>query len=133
MSQTYPMAVVKTAGKVEFENRSVPEPTAGQVLIKTKAVSICGSDVHTFNGKHPFAPLPAVLGHEILGRVKSVGAQVSKVSAGQRVTIDPMISCTTRGYPSGDACRSCHDGLHCTCERAGEDGVTRIQQREKLA
>jgi threonine dehydrogenase-like Zn-dependent dehydrogenase len=64
MNETYPMAMVKTPGKVEFEDRQVPELSAGKVLIKTRAVSICGSDVHTFKGKHPFAPLPAALGHE---------------------------------------------------------------------
>ena len=93
MSQTYPMAVVKTPGKVEFENRSVPEPIAGQVLIKTKAVSICGSDVHTFNGKHPFAPLPAALGHELSGKIIRIGDHVNRLKSGDRVVLEPVISC----------------------------------------
>lgn len=49
MNKSYPMAMVKTPGEVEFEDRPVPELSAGQVLIKTRAVSICGSDVHTFS------------------------------------------------------------------------------------
>ena len=106
-------------------------PGPDWVEIEVIAGGICGTDVSNLSysaspAMEPFGSFPAVLGHEILGRVKSVGAQVSKVSPGQRVTIDPMISCTTRGYPSGDSCPSCHEGLHCTCERAGEDGVTQI-------
>ena len=93
MSQTYPMAVVKIPGKVEFENRSVPEPTAEKVLIKTKAVSICGSDVHTFKGKHPFAPLPAALGHELSGEIVRAGDHADHFKAGDRVVLEPVITC----------------------------------------
>ncbi len=93
MSKTFPMAVVKTPGKVEYENRSVPEPIAGQVLIKTKAVSICGSDVHTFHGKHPFAPLPAALGHELSGEIVGIGDNVNQCKIGDRVVLEPVITC----------------------------------------
>jgi threonine dehydrogenase-like Zn-dependent dehydrogenase len=73
MKKTFPMAVVNTPGKIEFQERSITGPSHDQVLIKTKAVSICGSDLHTFKGKHPFALLPAALGHELSGEVINVG------------------------------------------------------------
>ncbi len=117
--------------------RDLPDPVLpgpDWVEIEVIAGGICGTDVSNLTysaspAMEPFGSFPAVLGHEILGRVKSVGANVSKVSPGQRVTMDPMISCTTRGYASGDECPSCNEGLHCTCERAGEDGVTMIGDR----
>ena len=114
--------------------RDLPDPVlpgADWVEIEVIAGGICGSDISNLTysaspAMEPFGSFPAVLGHEILGRVKSVGAHVSRVSPGQRVTMDPMISCTTRGFAPRDLCASCHEGLHCTCERAGEEGVTLI-------
>ena len=136
--------LAKTAGRVTdaaffgllsgVRMRDLPEPELpgpDWVEIEVIVGGICGSDISNLTysaspAMEPFGSFPAVLGHEILGRVKSVGAQVSKVGRGQRVTVDPMISCTTRGYPPGNPCPSCSEGLHCTCERAGEDGVTLI-------
>jgi threonine dehydrogenase-like Zn-dependent dehydrogenase len=51
MNQAYPMAVVNRPGKEEFEDRPAPRVSANQVLIKTRTVSICGSDLHTFTGR----------------------------------------------------------------------------------
>ena len=107
MNEVYPMAMVKTPGKVEFEDRPVPELTAGQVLIKTRAVSICGSDVHTFKGKHPFAPLPAALGHELSGEIAGVGEEVNRLQIGDRVVLEPMITC---GH-----CEFCLKGVYNLC------------------
>ncbi len=136
--------LAKTAGRVTdsaffgflsgVKMRDLPEPQLpgpDWVEIEVIAGGICGSDISNLTysaspAMEPFGSFPAVLGHEILGRVKSVGACVSKVSQGQRVTVDPMISCTTRGYPPEDPCSSCSEGLHCTCERAGEEGITLI-------
>ena len=136
--------LAKTAGRISdsalygllsgVKMSDLPEPQlpgSDWVKIEVVAGGICGSDISNLTysaspAMEPFGSFPAVLGHEILGRVKSVGTNVSKVSQGQRVTVDPMISCTTRGYPPEDPCSSCSEGLHCTCERAGEDGVTLI-------
>ena len=136
--------LAKTAGRISasalygllsgVKMSDLPEPQlpgSDWVEIEVVAGGICGSDISNLTysaspAMEPFGSFPAVLGHEILGRVKSVGTNVSKVSQGQRVTVDPMISCTTRGYPPEDPCSSCSEGLHCTCERAGEDGVTLI-------
>ena len=136
--------LAKTAGRISdsalygllsgVKMSDLPEPQLpgpDWIEIEVVAGGICGSDISNLTysaspAMEPFGSFPAVLGHEILGRVKSVGTNVSKVSQGQRVTVDPMISCTTRGYPPEDPCSSCSEGLHCTCERAGEDGVTLI-------
>lgn len=93
MTGTYPMAMVFEPGKVEYRDREIAEPGPGQVLIKTRAVSICGSDVHTFHGKHPFAPLPAALGHELAGEVVEIGPGVDTVQPGERVVLEPVIIC----------------------------------------
>jgi 2-desacetyl-2-hydroxyethyl bacteriochlorophyllide A dehydrogenase len=92
------MAMVKTAGEIEFRDKQVPDPGEGEVLIKTKAVSICGSDVHTFHGTHPFAPLPAAVGHEMAGQVEDVGPGAVKFKPGDRVVLEPIIVCGECGF-----------------------------------
>jgi 2-desacetyl-2-hydroxyethyl bacteriochlorophyllide A dehydrogenase len=107
MKKAYPMAMVKTPGKVEFEDRPVAALSAGQVLIKTRAVSICGSDVHTFKGKHPFAPLPAALGHELAGEIADVAKEVECLQIGDRVVLEPVITCLH--------CEFCLKGVYNLC------------------
>jgi threonine dehydrogenase-like Zn-dependent dehydrogenase len=92
---------------------------------------ICGSDIGNLTysaspAMEPFGSFPAVLGHEILARVVEVGAAVTRVQVGQRVVVDPMISCEVRGYTRDAWCPSCTDGLHSTCENAGDEGETII-------
>ena len=52
----------------QFENITKPQPASpaeGEVLLKIKHVSICGADLHAYNGKQPFFNYPRILGHEI--------------------------------------------------------------------
>lgn len=92
---------------------------------------ICGTDIGTLDleaspAMEPFGSFPAVLGHEILGRVVEVGPGVRDLPVGTRVVVDPMISCVTRGFSADDECASCGAGRHCTCERAGDEGRVEI-------
>lgn len=92
---------------------------------------ICGTDIGTLDleaspAMEPFGSFPAVLGHEILGRVVEVGPGVRDLAVGTRVVVDPMISCVMRGFPADDECASCGVGRHCTCERAGDEGLVEI-------
>ena len=108
----------------------LPCPGPSWVGLEVLQAGICGSDISnvTFAASpsmEPFGSFPAVLGHEILARVVETGAKVRGVEVGQRVVVDPMISCTARGFPADDSCRSCDAGLHSTCERAGEEGFPR--------
>ena len=111
-----------------------PLPGGAWVRLEILKAGICGTDVGTLTFKaspslEPFGSFPAVLGHEILARVAEVGAAVRRVEPGQRVAVDPMLSCTTRGFPGAARCPSCAAGRHCTCERAGEEGATLIEGR----
>lgn len=107
MESHYPMAMVSVPGRIEFVDRPVADPSAYQVLIKTRAVSICGSDLHTYQGKHPFAPLPAALGHELAGEVIKTGEGVNKLRPGDRVTLEPVITC--------GRCEFCQQGTYNLC------------------
>lgn len=112
----------------------VPEPAlpgGDWVRLEVLKAGICGTDVGnlTFSASpamEPFGSFPAVLGHEILARVVEVGPDVRSVEPGQRVAVDPMISCAMRGFMGERGCRSCTDGLHCTCERMGDEGDLKV-------
>lgn len=112
----------------------VPEPELpgdDWVRVEVLKAGICGTDIGTLSleaspAMEPFGSFPAVLGHEILGRVVEKGAAVRDLDIGARVVVDPMISCRTRGFPDEDRCPSCGAGLHCTCERSGEEGALAV-------
>lgn len=99
--------VFKDVGKLVFEERPIPhvrEPD--DVLLKVKAVGICGSDLKIIEGKHHFKP-DTVLGHEFCGEVIEVGSHVHHVKLGDRVAIDNNIRC---GF-----CSFCRMGLSSQC------------------
>jgi 2-desacetyl-2-hydroxyethyl bacteriochlorophyllide A dehydrogenase len=107
MEKTYTMAFVTAHGKVEFQEKILPELTSKEVLIGVKACSICGGDLHIFKGKHPFAPLPVAIGHELSGEILRTGGRVSKLKEGDRVVVEPVIVC-------GD-CYFCQRGQYHLC------------------
>ena len=75
--------------------RDVDIPLAGdgEIVLRVDHVGICGSDIHAFYGRHPFIPLPIVLGHEAAGIVSAVGPGVSRIHVGDRVVIEPTLAC----------------------------------------
>src|SRR4030066_900535 len=83
--------VFKDVGNLVYEEKPIPhvqEPD--DVLLKVKAVGICGSDLKIIEGKHHFRP-NTVLGHEFCGEVIEVGSNVEHVKLGNRVAIDNNI------------------------------------------
>src|SRR5687768_16893274 len=99
-------------------------PGTDWVRLEVLKAGICGSDIGNLTYKsspamEPFGSFPAVLGHEDLARVIEVGSAVRRVERGQRVAVDPVISCAVRGYPEREWCASCAIGRPGTCERAG--------------
>jgi 2-desacetyl-2-hydroxyethyl bacteriochlorophyllide A dehydrogenase len=95
-----------------------PEPViAGprEVIVKIAAVSICGTDIHTFTNTHPFVKPPVVVGHECSGVVAETGSDVKDVKTGDRVAIDPVLGC-------GD-CRPCNIGRANACANVKCRGV----------
>ncbi|MGI6038390.1 MAG: zinc-dependent alcohol dehydrogenase [Limnochordia bacterium] len=78
---------------LRYEDIETPKPGPGDLLIAVKAVGICGSDVHGYQGITGRRTPPMVMGHEFSGVVAEVGSEVSKVSVGQRVAIQPFLFC----------------------------------------
>jgi threonine dehydrogenase-like Zn-dependent dehydrogenase len=108
-----------------------PLPGARWVRLEAVLAGICGSDIANLGyeaspAMEPFGSFPAVIGHEILARVVEVGPDVRGIERGQRVAVDPMISCLVRGRERAAWCASCASGLASTCENAGEPGPLRV-------
>jgi propanol-preferring alcohol dehydrogenase len=95
--------------------REMPRPGAGQVLVEIAACAVCRTDLHVIDGDLPHPRLPLVPGHEIVGRVISLGGGVGQFAAGDRVGI-PWLghTCGTCGY-----CRSGRENL---CDAPGFTG-----------
>ena len=96
----------------------IPEPVISdpqEVIVKIAAVSICGTDIHTFTNTHPFVRPPVVVGHECSGVVTEVGSEVQLVKPGDRVAVDPVLGC-------GD-CRPCKTGRANACANVKCRGV----------
>ena len=85
--------VIQQPGQLDITERSRPEPAAGEVRVKVKLAGICGSDSHIYRGYNPFAKYPRVIGHEFFGIIDAVGEGVPAERLGQRVSVDPVISC----------------------------------------
>ena len=122
MEEKYPMAIVTAPGKIEVQEKKLPEMGDLDVKIAIKATSICGSDLHIFKGLHPAAPLPMAVGHEISGEVVDVGKRVTNLNIGDGVAVEPVINC--------DICHYCVRGLYHLCTdisfqyRVGQGGIT---------
>ena len=89
----------------------VPNPAAGQVLLKVEACGVCRTDLHLIDGELSEPKLPIVPGHEIVGRVAAVGASVAGFAPGQRVGV-PWL-----GWSCG-RCRHCASGRENLCGQA---------------
>ena len=86
-------ALVLTANsKLELKDIPKPQIREGELLIRVKAVGICGSDIHGFDGKTGRRVPPIIMGHELAGEVAEVGAN-SAFRVGDRVTVHPTIFC----------------------------------------
>ncbi len=103
---------------LEVREVPAPEPAAGEVLIKTAIAGICGSDIHIVAGSVPQV-LPRiagkVLGHELVGEVVEVGDGVTHVAAGDRVAIEPLVTC--------GQCVMCRRGLYHLCPELAHIGM----------
>ena len=71
-------------GRFEMIDIPRPEPAPGQVVVRVEAVSICGSDLGAFLGRHPRIVAPAILGHEFAGIIDETGDGVSDTVLGAR-------------------------------------------------
>ncbi|MGA9521768.1 MAG: zinc-dependent alcohol dehydrogenase family protein [Myxococcaceae bacterium] len=105
-------AVLHKPGEpLRLEQRDVPAPGPGQVLLRVHACAVCRTDLHVVDGELPDPKLPLVPGHEIVGTVEALGKGVANFEQGQRLGV-PWL-----GWTCGH-CRYCQRGQENLCENA---------------
>ncbi len=103
-------SVLNGIGNLAVEERAIPQPGPGEVLVRIGSVGVCGSDIHYYDhgriGRY-VVDRPLVLGHEAGGQVAAVGAGVSTLAPGLRVSIEPGVPCRS--------CPQCLGGRYNLC------------------
>lgn len=97
-----------------------PLPNNEWVRVRTRFGGICGSDIsliqlHASTSTTPYTSFPFIVGHENTGRIAQVGANVDGYALGQRVVVDPLLSCRVRGF--AEPCEMCARGDYNLCRR----------------
>jgi threonine dehydrogenase-like Zn-dependent dehydrogenase len=103
---TMPVAVYSARGEITVEDRSVPEPGPGQVLVEVGHCGICGSDIHII--LEGWGKPGVVEGHEWSGTIVALGAEVDRWSVGDLVVGGPSPRC--------GRCKRCLEGQPSQCE-----------------
>jgi 2-desacetyl-2-hydroxyethyl bacteriochlorophyllide A dehydrogenase len=110
-------AVIEKPGSIRIETRDdLGRPAPDEVNVRVMASGICGTDVHIYRGEY-LGEYPIVPGHEFSGVVEAIGERVSRVKIGDRVAVEPNISC--------DNCAACRSNRQNFCENWQAVGVTR--------
>lgn len=103
-------AVMDRPLSIEVKQVLIPEPKSDEALVKVHCIGICGSDVHYYEhgkiGRYEVKQ-PIILGHELAGEVVQVGSAVSNVVVGDRVAVEPGITC--------GRCEYCKSGRYNLC------------------
>jgi len=104
--------------EMEVQERPMPElADETSVIVRVRAMGICGSDLHIYHNRHAFAKYPIVPGHEVAGEVYRIGSAVTGLAPGDHVVLEPIRSCG-HCYPCrrgrGNVCRNLWViGAHC--------------------
>jgi propanol-preferring alcohol dehydrogenase len=112
------MALSPAGGRLKAVTRAVPEPGPAEVVVRVAACGVCRTDLHVVDRELPDVPAGIVPGHEIVGHVTALGAEVQGLAIGQRIGI-PWL-----GHTCGQ-CRYCRGGLENLCDAPGFTGYTR--------
>jgi len=118
--------------------QEIPDPSLSphEVMVRVKAVGVCGTDLHLYKGHGnyhldargrpiPLSEEPQILGHEFSGEVVEAGSEVEDLKPGDRVLCDQGMSCKSRGRKP--LCPYCATGNSHQCEFYGEHGITGLQ------
>lgn len=101
-------AVLTGLEQVELDERPEPEAGPGWVVVRVESASVCGTDVHQYEGRID-TPYPRVPGHDFAGRVESVGDGVTPDLVGEPVAVKPSLPC--------GECADCSAGRLADCPR----------------
>lgn len=107
---TMKAAVLESQGNIQVKEVPMPSVKADEALVEVKCIGICGSDVHYYEhgkiGRYEVKQ-PIILGHELAGVVVEVGESVQHIKVGDRVAVEPGVTC--------GRCENCKSGRYNLC------------------
>ncbi len=113
------MRALVYTGPDQLAVEDVPVPDldmdGGDVLVRVRYVGICGTDLHLWHGGIAAVEPPVIVGHEVVGEVEAVNVAVSRFAPGDRVAVEPLVSC--------GECLACRQGHGHVCRRLRVLGV----------
>jgi threonine dehydrogenase-like Zn-dependent dehydrogenase len=126
-------AVLVDVARFEIRDVPVQPPASHEVLVRVRAVGLCGTDLHIVLGHanynndsrghpRPLTEHPQILGHEIAGEIAAIGSDVSDARVGDRVIVDQGRTCVSEHREP--VCEYCRTGDSHQCERYAEHGIT---------
>ena len=126
-------SVLYDVGRLEVRDVPCPAISPYEVLVRTTAVGLCGTDAHIFAGHANYntneygqpislALQPQILGHEISGVVEEAGNAIKDLQPGDRVVVDQGLNCVSRRREV--LCEYCNTGNSHQCEFYREHGIT---------
>lgn len=113
-------------GRLTIKSYPVPAVEPGEILVEVLGCTLCGSDLHTAEGRRQVA-VPTVLGHEIVGRITAIGDGRAEDLAGQPLAPDDRVVWAI--VASCSSCRNCLRGLPQKCDRGIKYGHERARDR----
>lgn len=118
MGEMVAIRKLRPGSGLDLTSIKVPNIGKNDVLIKVKACSVCGTDIHIYNWEHPWSEriiTPRTIGHELAGEVIEVGKNVNSVYAGDYVSVESHIVC--------GECVHCRTGMAHICEKVKILGI----------
>ena len=112
------MVLNKLKTPLEWTHQEDREAGRGEIRIKVTACGVCRTDLHVVDGELPNPCVPVIPGHEIVGRIESVGPEVTGLSVGERVGV-PWLAHTC------GLCQYCQSGRENLCDQPRFTGYTR--------
>jgi len=100
-------AVFEAANRLSIQDKPIPQLAPGDVLVKVELCGICASDLMALRGEITDYSPPVVMGHEVSGVVTE--SRRDSVKVGERITVNPMISCGECHYCRSDLDKYCQE------------------------
>jgi 2-desacetyl-2-hydroxyethyl bacteriochlorophyllide A dehydrogenase len=100
--------MLDSPGELRIETCAQPVAGPGEAIVRVMRCGICGSDIHSYLGRHPLVVFPVTPGHEFSGVVAEVGDGVDDGIIGARVCVEPSLTC--------GRCPQCVSGRYNICE-----------------
>lgn len=110
---TMQAAVWLSPGRIEIQQRPIPEPGPTDAVLRVTTTTICGTDVHILKGEYPVKP-GLIIGHEPVGVIAKLGNAVQGYQVGQRVIAGAITPC--------GQCHPCLDGITSQCGGKAKGG-----------